>query len=144
MFNKCVLNKWTNKLFYQDNFILFWNQWLQINDLKCSLWNIRFAPSHPVHLSLAFTVTLTILEASVAQGNSSSLQGQAYIWPIPLPHSLILLHQAFETLSNFQAAVIEQILLLLKLCQLPHYCSHNSGKAQTRTTSWEKPYHSLF
>lgn len=29
------------------------------------------------------------------------------------------------------------IFLLLKLCQLPHYRSHNSGKAQTRMTSWK-------
>ena len=93
---------------------------------------------------LAFTVNSTLLEISVAQGDFSCLQfvshmneckdRHSFIWLISLPCSLILLHHAFETLSNFQAAVTEEILWLLKLCQLPLNHSHNSNTAQTNTT----------
>lgn len=78
---------------------------------------------------VASTISSTLFEASVAQENSSYLQRQAFMWLIARPHSLILLHQAFEKLSSFRAAVTEEMLWLLKLCQLPHYRSHNSGKA---------------
>jgi hypothetical protein len=71
----------------------------------------------------------------VEQWNVSSLQRQ---WLISLPHSLIFIHPALGTLTNLQVVIIEEIFWLLKLCQLAHYCSHNSGKTQTGTTSWSR------
>lgn len=136
---------WINNYSIKTTLLCF-----ETTDFKWMTWKSLFAihlfqkttfKSSCLSFSVVFTVTSAILEASVAQGNSSSLQRQAHLWLISSPQPYLAAWSIQN--CNFQAAVIEQILWLLKSCQLAHYRSHNSGKAQTRTTSWKKIYHSL-
>ena len=126
--------------------IVFWNK-LQMSDLKNYFWNIWLVANHKVQVILFKILCCLYSNLNYSRNFSGTriflLPAETSIHINSLPHSLILLHQEFKTLSSFQAAVTEEMLWLLKLCQLPHYGSHNSGKAQTRTTSWTKAYHSL-
>lgn len=126
--------------------VVFWNK-LQMSDLKNYFWNIWLIANHQFQVILFKILCCLYSNFTYSRRFSGTriflLPAETSVHINSLPHSLILGHQAFKTLSSFQAAVTEEMLWPLKLCQLPHYDSHNSGKAQTRMTSWTKAYHSL-